>query len=204
MTFMLNYTNPVLDLVSDAFVISEAHAELAVNPADDFEMSVGFLHDDDFMADLFSGIFADFDVSQNTGIIQGTLAEMCGTLPSTYASFEAPGSLEFSRLDVASADPECRLTSLKDWLDVLLGEGWTGPDQNILVFIEMEHLMGILFGVSPSSAHSFCSTLTLNSFALLDLRLANRASAAINPPSSSSRNRKVERALGLRSIERCQ
>jgi hypothetical protein len=75
MTFMLNYTNPVLDLVSDAFAISEAHAEPPINPADVVELPAGFLHDDDFMADLFSGIFADFDVSPNSDITQKTLPE---------------------------------------------------------------------------------------------------------------------------------
>lgn len=135
---------------------------------------------------------------------QITIIEMCGYLPSTYASFEASDSIAFSRLDLASADLKYRLISLKDWLNLLLREDWTGPDQKFLVFIEMEHLMSIVFGVSPSSAHSLPYTLTLNSSALFDLRLANRASTAINLPSPSSRNGKVERALGPCSIERFQ
>ncbi|KAH3952579.1 hypothetical protein HBI56_145540 [Parastagonospora nodorum] len=377
MTFMLNYTNPVLDLVSDAFAISEAHAEPPLNPAAVVELPAGFLHDDDFMADLFSGIFADFDVSQNLDIAQETLpefsvspvlvghraaeliallraqhesmqtksespfatskaimdlanvvftshnltgfiaaffqffhphtpfihratfnvnevsaslllgvvlvgsifcapqdaalsaryffglaeghvcqllrqvaaqgdhfkhgeaveviqsavlvhalqvnsnhdgnrrrvrvncfsdivaamrhlglfssgrkegrdecgwedfikdevqirlahrvfttdcmntlffksppqitiAEMCGALPSTYASFETSNSIEFSRLDVASADLGGRHKSLKDWLNLLLGEGWTAIDPSDLKLVEIEHLMSILFAL---------------------------------------------------------
>lgn len=63
MTFMLNYTNPVLESVSDAFVISEAHAEPSVNHFATLDQPVGFLHDD-FMADLFSGILSDFDTDR--------------------------------------------------------------------------------------------------------------------------------------------
>jgi hypothetical protein len=135
---------------------------------------------------------------------QITIAEMCGALPSTHASFEASDSLEFSQLDVASADLEGRHKSLRDWLNILLVEAWTGINPFDLEFVEMEHLMSILFGVLPSFVHSFRYTLTLNSFALFDLRLANRASAAIDLPGSSSRNGTVERALGSCSVERCQ
>jgi hypothetical protein len=57
MTFMLNYTNPVLESVSDAFVLSEAHAEAAMDSRIHLGPT-GFLHDG-HMADLFPGIFAD-------------------------------------------------------------------------------------------------------------------------------------------------
>jgi hypothetical protein len=63
MTFMLNYTNPVLESVSDAFAISEAHAEPSVKYSASFDQSAGFLPDE-FMADLFSGIFSDFDADR--------------------------------------------------------------------------------------------------------------------------------------------
>jgi hypothetical protein len=63
MTFMLNYTNPVLESVSDAFAISGAHAEPSVEYSASLDQPAGFLHDD-FMADFFSGIFSDLDADR--------------------------------------------------------------------------------------------------------------------------------------------
>jgi hypothetical protein len=63
MTFMLNYTNPVLESVSDAFAISEAHAGPSVTYSASLDQPVGFLHDD-FIADFFSGIFSDLDANR--------------------------------------------------------------------------------------------------------------------------------------------
>jgi hypothetical protein len=63
MTFMLNYTNPVLESVSDAFAISEAHAEPSVEYSASLDQPAGFLHDD-FIADFFSGIFSDLDANR--------------------------------------------------------------------------------------------------------------------------------------------
>lgn len=121
MTFMLNYTNPVLDLVSDAFAISEAHAEPPVNAAVDFEMAAGFLHDDDFMADLFSGIFAHFDVSQNientdeflpefsvsSVLVEHRAVELIALLRAQYESMqgksESPFATSEGLIDTASA-----------------------------------------------------------------------------------------------------
>jgi hypothetical protein len=71
MTFMLNYTNPALESVSDAFGISEAHAEPSVKYAASFNQHAGFLHDD-FMADLFSGIFSDPQGDQQMECIDQT------------------------------------------------------------------------------------------------------------------------------------
>ena len=71
MTFMLNYTNPVLESVSDAFAISEAHAEPSVKYSASFDQPAGFLPDE-FMADLFSGIFSDFDADRRMDCIGRT------------------------------------------------------------------------------------------------------------------------------------
>jgi hypothetical protein len=62
-TFMLNYSNPVLVSVSDAFAISEAHAEPTLDSTVDFEPTIGLLHDG-YVADLFSGIFLGLEVDQ--------------------------------------------------------------------------------------------------------------------------------------------
>ena len=58
--FLLNYTNPYLDSVSDAYALSGAHAESAVQHFEKFRRPASYLHDDS-SADLFSGIFSNFD-----------------------------------------------------------------------------------------------------------------------------------------------
>jgi hypothetical protein len=72
MRFLLNYTNPVLESVSDAFAISEAHAEPAVENHEKFGAVVGYMHDE-YMADLFSGVFSDFQLNQTTHISEPAL-----------------------------------------------------------------------------------------------------------------------------------
>jgi hypothetical protein len=64
-SFLLNYTNPVLESVSDAFPISEAQAEPAVENHENLGTVVGYMHDE-CMADLFSGVFSDFQLNQDT------------------------------------------------------------------------------------------------------------------------------------------
>jgi hypothetical protein len=56
--FLLNYTNPYLDSVSDAYALSGAHAEAAVEHFEKFRRPAGHLQDD-CMADLFPGIFSN-------------------------------------------------------------------------------------------------------------------------------------------------
>ncbi|KAF1845290.1 uncharacterized protein K460DRAFT_311499, partial [Cucurbitaria berberidis CBS 394.84] len=55
-TFLRNYTDPLLGSVSDAFVLSAAHAE----PFDELGESFTSYMYDDYMEDLFSGVFSDF------------------------------------------------------------------------------------------------------------------------------------------------
>lgn len=57
MEFMLNYTNPAFESVSDAHAVSEAHAVPSVQYSS-FSNSNGLL-DDELMADLLSGIFTN-------------------------------------------------------------------------------------------------------------------------------------------------
>ena len=59
MEFMLNYTNPAFESVSDAYAISEAHA-VPSEQYSSFSHSTGFLNDE-LLADLFSDIFTDDD-----------------------------------------------------------------------------------------------------------------------------------------------
>jgi hypothetical protein len=67
MTFMLNYTDPFLESVSDAFALSEAHAE----PPEELQGSscrpASFLCDD-YIADLFPGIYLDLYMDQDKGV----------------------------------------------------------------------------------------------------------------------------------------
>jgi hypothetical protein len=56
--FLLNYTNPYLDSVSDAYALSGAHAEAAVEHFEKFRRPASYLQDD-CMADLFPGIFSN-------------------------------------------------------------------------------------------------------------------------------------------------
>jgi hypothetical protein len=58
MGFMLNYTDPRLESVSDAFSLSEAHAEPPAALRGSFCNPSTYMHDD-FMADLFSGEFME-------------------------------------------------------------------------------------------------------------------------------------------------
>lgn len=58
MTFLLNYTHPFLEAVSDAFPMSGAHAESAVEPLPGASSSFGTVQDG-YIADLFSGIFSE-------------------------------------------------------------------------------------------------------------------------------------------------
>jgi hypothetical protein len=61
--FLLNYTNPYLDSVSDAYALSGAHAESAVQHIEKFRRPATYLHDD-CSADLFSGVLPDIDIDQ--------------------------------------------------------------------------------------------------------------------------------------------
>jgi hypothetical protein len=55
--FLLNYTNPVLESVSDAFAISDAHAESTLESHERFSTPTNYMHDD-YLGDLFSGVFS--------------------------------------------------------------------------------------------------------------------------------------------------
>jgi hypothetical protein len=64
MRFLLNYTNPVLESVSDAFAISDAHAEPTLELHENFSTSANYMHDA-YMVDLFSGVFSDLHTNQH-------------------------------------------------------------------------------------------------------------------------------------------
>jgi hypothetical protein len=61
MRFLLNYTNPGLESVSDAFAISDAHAESTIEPHERLSTPINYLHDD-FLGDLFSGVFSNIQL----------------------------------------------------------------------------------------------------------------------------------------------
>jgi hypothetical protein len=68
MTFLLNYSNPTLESVSDAFVLSEAHAEPPEEPQDDsFTRHNSF--DENCMAELFPGIYLDIYMGHNAELV---------------------------------------------------------------------------------------------------------------------------------------
>jgi hypothetical protein len=80
-----NYTDPSLDAVRDAFVLSEAHAEQPV--AEPLELPDGYCEpvsyiNDDFMDSLFSGVFLDFPMDHD--------AEMPDTVPTMAVSIPFP------------------------------------------------------------------------------------------------------------------
>jgi hypothetical protein len=58
MTFLLNYTDPILESVSDAFPISHAHAPPTAEHHAQFFASANYTYDG-YMTDLFSDIFRD-------------------------------------------------------------------------------------------------------------------------------------------------
>jgi hypothetical protein len=62
MRFLLNYTDPVLESVSDAFAISDAHAESTLESHGRFSTPTNYMHDD-YLGDLFSGIFSTPETS---------------------------------------------------------------------------------------------------------------------------------------------
>jgi hypothetical protein len=62
-TFLLNYTNPILESVSDAFAISQAHADPPTEHHAQFYESANYMYDG-YMADLFSDIFSDVYTTQ--------------------------------------------------------------------------------------------------------------------------------------------
>jgi hypothetical protein len=64
-TFLRNYTDPLLESVSAAFVLSEAHPEPPVEVRESLCEPAGYMHDD-YMADLFSGVFTDLYMDQDT------------------------------------------------------------------------------------------------------------------------------------------
>jgi hypothetical protein len=64
-TFLRNYTDPLLESVSVAFVLSEAHPEPPIEGHDSLGEPAGYMHDD-YMADLFSGVFMDLYMDQDT------------------------------------------------------------------------------------------------------------------------------------------
>jgi hypothetical protein len=65
MKFLLNYSNPTFECVSDAFALSEAHAEHAEEPHDDSYRRHSLRYDD-CMAELFPEIYLDFSMDQDT------------------------------------------------------------------------------------------------------------------------------------------
>jgi hypothetical protein len=87
MTFMLNYTNPVLESVSDAFAISGAHAEPTTDSTTTFKPPAGFFHDE-YITDLFSGIFSELEMGQETELID-QLVTTLPVLPPTCMQYRA-------------------------------------------------------------------------------------------------------------------
>jgi hypothetical protein len=67
-TFLRNYTNPSLGAVSDAFVLSGAHPEPFDEPDPGFDKPLSYVQDE-YMNDLFSGIFSDFYEDHNAEAI---------------------------------------------------------------------------------------------------------------------------------------
>jgi hypothetical protein len=62
-TFLRNYTDPSLGSVSDAFILSAAHAE-AIEELDlGFNRPISYIYDE-YMNDLFSGVFSDLYADQ--------------------------------------------------------------------------------------------------------------------------------------------
>ncbi|KAF2831592.1 hypothetical protein CC86DRAFT_283308, partial [Ophiobolus disseminans] len=64
-TFLRNYTDPVLESVSDAFALSEAHAEPAEELSTTLPRPTNNLYDE-CIDDLFSGVFLDICGEQST------------------------------------------------------------------------------------------------------------------------------------------
>jgi hypothetical protein len=82
MTFMLNYTNPVLESVSDAFAISGAHAEPTMDSTTKSEPPAGFFHDE-YMAGLFSGIFSGLETDQEMELIDQAVTALPMSSPTS-------------------------------------------------------------------------------------------------------------------------
>jgi hypothetical protein len=84
-TFLRNYTDPSLRSVSDAFVLSAAHAESTREETTEelyfgFNRLVSYTHDN-YMDDLFSGVFSDFCKDQTTEAIYPALIPASLPLP---------------------------------------------------------------------------------------------------------------------------
>ena len=71
-TFLRNYTDPLLGSVSDAFDLSAAHTEPFEEPGESLK-SASYMYDD-YMEDLFSGVFSDLYTNENAGPIDSTPA----------------------------------------------------------------------------------------------------------------------------------
>jgi hypothetical protein len=99
MTFLLNYTDPFLESVSDAYPMSGAHAYSAVETLPEPYPSLDTLQDG-YITDLFSGIFTDFTVDrgpqpsnalpkgfalQSSPAIQHQVGAMISLLATQYA-----------------------------------------------------------------------------------------------------------------------
>jgi hypothetical protein len=89
-TFLRNYTDPSLRSVSDAFVLSAAHAESTREETTEelqfgFNRLVSYTHDD-YMDDLFSGVFADFSKDQTAKPIDPALIHVSLSLSPPTAS----------------------------------------------------------------------------------------------------------------------
>jgi hypothetical protein len=102
MRFLLNYTNPVLESVSDAFPLSEAHAQPAAGLRGSFCNPDSYMHDG-FMADLFAAEFqelytyedavpSDFAATSNpqSGHIQHQVEALLHLLQAQYDSAFRP------------------------------------------------------------------------------------------------------------------
>jgi hypothetical protein len=63
MKFLLNYTNPVLESVSDAFTISDAHAESTLESHETFRTPINYMRDD-LLGDLFGGVFSSIQTGE--------------------------------------------------------------------------------------------------------------------------------------------
>ncbi|KAF2846230.1 hypothetical protein T440DRAFT_501970 [Plenodomus tracheiphilus IPT5] len=81
--FLRNYTNPDLESVSDAFLLSEAHPELSPDFGHSFGGGASYIHGD-WIEDLFSGVLPEFHVSYNME------PDIIATAPSTLELFASP------------------------------------------------------------------------------------------------------------------
>ncbi|KAF1829634.1 hypothetical protein BDW02DRAFT_138470 [Decorospora gaudefroyi] len=70
-TFLRNYTDPHLESVSDAFALSAAHPEPFDELRESFSNPTNYMYDD-YMEDLFSGVFSDFHANENVEPVDST------------------------------------------------------------------------------------------------------------------------------------